>query len=213
MFMNKQTKTIVIVVVAIVVVGGAYYGINRWRQQRLVNQYLKGIYGVDAGLLNKITGGVAGNGFTAQIAAEIAKEEAKQKADEAKEATKTPEDKYNATEEMTTYDANSKAVADGAKEIMDKVFGKSKVTAISTGMYGGEVLGSGVVEFTIARLTTGADLGAMSKAFTDKGFEIIQSGIEDKNANLMASSDNVIYTVSFDIGGQTVGMIVMKSNS
>ena len=214
--MNKQTKTIIIVVVAIVAVGGIYYGVNRWREQRLVNQYLKGIYGVDGGgILNKITGGASG-GISNQIAQEMAKqavtEEAKQKADEAKEAAKTPEDRYNETEEMATYDANSKAVADGAKEIIEKAFGKAKLTSISTGLYSGGLDGSGAAEFKIARLTTGADLGALNKAFTDKGFKVMQSGVEEKNAGVMAGNDSVVYTVNFEIGEQTVSMVIMKTS-
>ena len=110
------------------------------------------------------------------------------------------------------YDANSKAVADEAKEIMEKSFVKAKLTSISTGLYGGGVDGSGVVEFTIARLATGADLGALNKAFTDKGFQIMQSGVQDKNAGVMAGNDSVVYTVNYEIGGQTVGMVVMKTN-
>ena len=86
------------------------------------------------------------------------------------------------------------------------------MTTISTGLYGGEVAGSGVLEFKVARLTTGADLGALNKAFTDKGFQIMQSGIQDKNASVMAGNNSVIYTVSFDIGGQAVGMVIMKTN-
>lgn len=210
--MDKKTKTIVVVVLAVIVVGGVYFGINRWRQQNLVNQYLKGIYGMDTGLLGKLTGG----GITSQIAQEMAKqaaqEEAQQKNNETQEAAKTPEDKYNATEEMPTYDANSKVVADEAKEIVEKAFGKTKLTSISTGLYGGGVGGSGVVEFRIARLATGADLGTLNKAFTDKGFQVMQSGMQDKNAGVMAGNDNVVYTANFEIGEQTVSMVVMRTN-
>ncbi|MBI5732292.1 MAG: hypothetical protein HY982_02955 [Candidatus Magasanikbacteria bacterium] len=200
--MNKKAKTIVVVVLAVVVVGGVYFGINRWRQQRLANQILKGVYGLDTGILGKLTGGgTVPEQVAKEIAKQAAKEEAQQKTDEAKEAAKTPEDRYNETEEMATYDANSKAIANDAKEIIEKAFGKAKLTTISTGMYGSGAAGSGVVEFKIARLTTGADLGALNKSFTDKGFNIMQSGIEDKNAGVMAGNDNVVYTVNFDIGG------------
>jgi len=211
--MDQKTKTIVIVIAVVVAVGGLYYGINRWRQQRLVNQYMKGIYGTNAGILGGLTGG--GN-ISEQVAKEIAKEmaqeEAQQKIDEAEEASKTPEDIYNETEEMETYDANSKAVAGDAKEIVEQAFGEAKLTTISTGLYGADVEGSGVVEFKIARLATGADLGALNKAFTDKGYQIMQSGIENKNAGVMAGNGSVVYTVNFDIGGQTVGMVIMKEN-
>jgi len=208
--MNKQTKTIVIVVVAILVVGGVYYGVNRWRQQRLVNQYLKGLYGADAGLLSKVTGGVMGGGVANQIAQELAKEEAQQKKDEANEAAKTPEDKYNEAEEMKTYDANSKAVADEAKSIMEKAFGKAKLTSISTGLYMGGANGSGIMEFKIARLTTGDDLAAVNKALADKGLPVVQSGVDNKTAGVMAGTNEAAYTVSFEIGGQDVAVSIIK---
>jgi len=209
--MDKKTKTIVIVVLAVVVVGGLYYGINRWRQQRLVNQYLKGVYGMNAGLLGGLTtGGNVNEQVAKEIAKELAKEDAKQKVDEAKEAAKTPEDKYNETEEMSTYDASSKALADEVKKIMENAFGKVKLTSISTGLYG-SVAGSGAVEFKIARLTTGNDLGALSKAFTDAGFQIMQSGLEDKSAMLMAGNDNVSYIIGFEVEEQTVAVTVVRT--
>lgn len=213
--MNKQTKTILIVVLALVVVGGVYYGVNRWRQQRLANQILQGVYGVGAGggLLDKLTGG--GNiqaEIAKEIAEEAAKEEAETAAEEAAEAAKTPEDRYNETEEMQTYDANSTAVANDGRDIVEKVFGRTKLTTVSTGMYMGEQAeGSGVLTFKISRLTTGSDLGALNKVFTDRGYQIMQSGIEDGNAGMMAGNDAVIYTVNFDIGSQEVGMLIMKN--
>ncbi|MFA6424020.1 MAG: hypothetical protein WCV83_01750 [Candidatus Magasanikbacteria bacterium] len=213
--MDKKTKTIVIVVLAVIVVAGAYYGINRWRQQRLVNQYLKGLYGggVNTGLLGNFAGGIGGGITQEQIAKEIAKEMAKeelqQKNNEIKEAAKTPEDKYDAVEEMPTYDANSKALADVGKDIIEKAFGKAKLTTISSGLYGA---GSGMVSFTIARPTTAADLAALGKVLTDKGLPIMQSGIEDKSAGVMSGANNFIYTISFEIGEQEVGMLIMKTN-
>lgn len=212
--MDKKTKTIVIVVVAIVVIGGLYYGYNRWRQQQLAKQIL-GIYGVNTGLLGGITGG--GGNIQDQIAKEMVKEAAKdaaqQKADEAKEAAKTPEDKYNETEEMATYDANSKAVAGEAKDILEKVFGKAKLTSISVNAYGSENIGGySVMEFKIARLAAGEDLGALNKAFTDKGLQIMQSGIQNKSAGVMAGSTGTSYSIGFEIGEQTVSATVIKTN-
>lgn len=204
--MDKKTKTIVIVVLSVVVVGGVYYGINRWRQQRMANQFLKEVYGVNASLFGKLTSGV---GVSNQIAQEMAREAAQQKLDEAKEAAKTPEDKYNATAEMPTYDANSKALSNQAKDIVEKVFGKAKLTSITSGLYGLSA-GSGVLEFTTARLTTGDDLGMLNKALTDKGLPILQSGIDNKTAMVMAGGSEATYTIGFEIGGQTVSVTVMK---
>lgn len=208
--MDKKTKTIVIVVLAIAVVGGLYYGINRWRQQRLVNQYLKEVYGLNTGLLGKVTGGVANSGINNQIAQEMARQAAQEKLDEAKEAAKTPEDKYNATAEMPTYDANSKALANEAKDIVEKAFGKAKLTSISSGMYGLSP-GSGVLEFNTARLTTGDDLGALNKILTDKGLPVLQSGIDNKTAMVMAGNNESSITFGFEIGEQVVGVTIMKT--
>ncbi|MFA6547514.1 MAG: hypothetical protein WCT11_01045 [Candidatus Magasanikbacteria bacterium] len=207
--MDKKTKTIVVVVLAVVVVGGLYFGINRWRQQRLANQILKEVYGVNAGLFGQLTGGGVNSGMTNQIAQEMAKEAMKQQVNEAKEASKTPEDKYNDAEEMQTYDANSKAVAMVAKEIVEKAFGKAKLTSISTGMYG-LTAGSGILEFKTARLTAGEDLSALSKVLADKGLPILQSGIDNKTAMVVAGSDSSVFTITFEIGGQAVGVSIMK---
>ena len=208
--MDKKTKTIAVVVVAVVVVCGLYFGINRWRQQRLVNQYLKGVYGLNTGMMGGLnSGGKIPDQVAKEIAKEMAKEEAKQQVDEAKEASKSPEDIYDDTKEMATYDANSKALADEVKKIMENAFGKVKLTSISTGLYGG-VAGSGAVEFKLDHLLTGSDLGALSKAFADAGFQVIQSGIEDKSASLMAGNDAVSYVVGFEVEEQTVDVTVIR---
>lgn len=207
--MDKKTKTIVVVVLAVIVVGGLYYGVNRWRQQRLVNQYLKGIYGAgaDAGLLGKLTGG--GN-IQEQIAKEMAKEVAQQKVDEAKEAAKTPEDKFNETTEAAAYDANSKAAVNAAKDILEKVFGKTKLTAVSTNNYGSENAVTSIMEFEIARLINGEDLSALNKALADKGLPISYSGMDNKTAMIAAGTAENSYSFGFEVGGQTVGVNIIK---
>ena len=198
--------------VAVVVVGCLYFGINRWRQQRLVNQYLKGAYGLNTGMMGGlIGGGDVSEKVAKEIAKEMAKADVQQKLDEAKEASKSPEDIYDDTKEMATYDANSKALADEVKKIMENAFGKVKLTSISTGLYGG-VAGSGAVEFKLDHLMTGSDLGALSKAFTDAGFQVIQSGLEDKNASLMAGNDVVSYVVGFEVEEQTIDVTVLRTS-
>lgn len=204
--MNK--KTIIIIIVSLAVIGGVYYGFNRWRQQRLANQILKEVYGVNAGILGKLTGG--GN-IQEQIAKEAAKEEAQQNADEAKEAAKTPEDKYNEIEEVATYDANSKATVNEIKSILDKIFGKTKLTSAAADVYGSTAIST--MDFEIARLTTGDDLNALNKALTDKGWPIVRSMIDNKSAVIMAGSDETgVYAFSFEIGGQTIGTSITKTS-
>ena len=215
MSMNNK-KTIIIVIVAVVVVAGAYFGYNRWRQQRLANQIMQEVYGVNTGgLLGKITGTGGGN-----IVQEIAKEAAKQDAldeaqrqkDEAAEAAKTPEDKYNDAAVMETYDANSKAVADEGMAIVESVFGKAKLAAISTA-YITTVPGSGVMSYMVPRVTTGADIAAFSKALTNNGLQIMQSGVDNTSAVIMAGNDTGSYMIGFEIGGQEVSMTIMKNTN
>lgn len=201
--MDKKTKTIVVVVLAVVVVGGVYFGINRWRQQRLASQILKGVYGINTGILGGLTG--SGN-----IQEQIAKEAAQQKVDEAKEAAKTPEDKYNEAEEAATYDVNSKAAVNAAKDILEKVFGKTKLTAVSTNNYGSENAVTSIMEFEIARLITGEDLSALNKALADKGLPISYSGVDNKTAMIAAGTAENSYSFGFEIGGQTVGVNIIK---
>jgi len=212
--MDKKTKTIVIVVLAIVVIGGLYFGINRWRQQRLATQILQEVYGVNAGLFGKITGA---SGLSNQAAQEIAKQMAnvalQQKNEDAQEATKTPEGKYKATEEMTAYDVNSKAAVSEVKPIIEKVFGKTKLTSIYTTSYDSETLSYSMLEFTISRLANGADLGALNKVLTDKGLPILQSSIADKTAMVSAgNNETAMYSFGFEIDGQKVGVNITKAN-
>ncbi|MDP1759968.1 MAG: hypothetical protein Q8L01_00655 [Candidatus Woesebacteria bacterium] len=215
--MDKKTKTIVIVVLAVVVVGGVAFGVNRWRQQQVANQILKEVYGVNTGLFGGLAGGLTGGGKVSdqvanEIAKQIAADEAKQKADEAHEAAKTPADKYNEVKEMATYDAASAALVGEIKGIMEKVFSKAKLTSFSSFSYGEDV-SNNVMEFEIPRLATGADLGALTKALTDGGLAVIQSGISDKTAMIIAGSDQAgTYSFSFAVDGQTVDVGVMKAS-
>ncbi|MFA6170971.1 MAG: hypothetical protein WCW77_02760 [Patescibacteria group bacterium] len=208
-------KTIIIIAITVVVLGGAYYGYNRWRQQQLANQILKQMYGINTGggILDKMTG--AGGNISGQMAQEIAKiaakEEAKQKEDEKKEAAKTPQDRYNETEEVAAYDAASKAAAGEAKEIIEKVFGSAKLTGANTNNYTDQSTSYSIMEFKISRLATGADLGALSKALADKGLPVIQSGISDKSATVSAgSNETAVYTFAFEIGSQDVSANIIK---
>lgn len=211
--MDQKTKTIVVVVLAVLVVGGGFYGFNRWRQQRLANQILGQMYGLNTGMMGGFTGGgKISEEYAKELAKEFAKDEIQQKNDEAKEAAKTPEDRYNDATEMGTYDANSKAVVSEAREFVEKVFGKAKATSVSSGLYGTEFVGSGVVEFTIARLTTGEDLAGLTKALTDKNIPVVYSGIDNKSAGVTAGDNNASYTFGFEIGEQTVGVTIMKTS-
>lgn len=208
--MDKKTKTIVIVVLAIIVIGGVSMGINRWRQQRLANQILKSVYGVDTGggILDKVLGG---GSVADQMAKEVAKEEEQQKKDEAEEAAKTPKDRYNETEEMATYDTNSTAAAKEGKNIVEEVFGDAKLITIYSNSYGSETTVSSAMEYEISRLVTGEDLGKIVRVLEGKGLPIVQSGIEDKTAMVIAGDyETSLYSIGFEIGEQVVSVTIMK---
>lgn len=194
-------KTIIIILVAVVAVGGAYYGIHRWRQT--------------GGLLGVLTGGGGklANLIGQETAKEAAEEEAQQKADEAEEAAKTPEDRYNETKEAAAYDANSKAAVSEIKEIVEKVFGKAKLTSVYTDIYDSAGSSSRMMEFKIARLITGDDLSAFNKALTDNGLSITQSIMSDKTAIVVASgNETVTYSFGFEVDGQIVSANIVKNN-
>lgn len=205
--MNKNTL-ILIVVGAVIVVGGASYRIYRWQQQRALTNSIQALYGLSNGLSGSIPNQVA-----QEMAKQAAKEEAKQKTDEAREAAKTPEDRYNETTEMPAYDENVRTVSAAAKEIVEKAFGKSKLTSFSTGFFGGTTKGSGIAAFKIARLATAMDVGTISTALVDKGLQIITSGTDNKEAMIIAGTDAVQYSISFSIGEQDVMVTIMKQGA
>lgn len=196
--MNK--KTIIVVLVVIVVVGGLCLGVNRWRQQRVANQILKGIYGVDAGLLNKITGGSGISDQVAQeITKEIVKEELQQKNDEKREAAKTPEDKYNETKSTTVIGEISPIVIDEIEPAIKAVFGKTKITSYGTGFMSGQS-GSFGANFKVPRVITAEDLNKLSLELKNNGYTVMSSSVESDSGNvtLMKGEES---TMSFSYSG------------
>ncbi|MDD4333193.1 MAG: hypothetical protein PHT51_03715 [Patescibacteria group bacterium] len=202
--MDKKTKTIVIVVLAVVVVGGLYFEFNRWRQQRLANQILKEMYGVNTGLLGGLTGG---NGISKEIAQELAKEavkqEAQQKADEAKEAAKTPEDKYNETKETAVVGEVSPIVASEIEPAIKAVFGETKMTSYGTG-YMVSQNGSFGANFSVPRVVTADDLNKLSLEFKNKGYAVVSSSAESGSGNVtMMKGEESTLTFSYSDNGET----------
>ncbi|MDD2758314.1 MAG: hypothetical protein PHD72_02995 [Patescibacteria group bacterium] len=202
--MDKKTLTTVLIVLGVVVVaGGAYWGYNRWQERRLAAQILKEMYGGAAGGL------LGGGGISASLAEEMAKQAAK---DEAKEAAMTPEDKFNETQEFAAYDDTSRAVSAEARGLVEKVFGKAKLVAFSSGYYGmGEGKGSGMASFEVSRLTTAADVGTFSKELTDQGMQILSSGVDTGTALIMAGNENAQYVINFTVGEQVVAVSIIKA--
>lgn len=186
--MNKKTLTVVVVaVVALVVLSGVFYGYNRWRQQRLANQIL-GMYGVNTGLINNLGGNTA------------------------VEVGQSPEQIFNSTSEMSAYDENSKAVVADARDIVEKVFGKTKLTAYTSGSYGVANQNSGLAMFKTSRLTLAADVSALNKVLTDKGLRVISSGADRESGSIMAGNDTDQYIIGFGIGEQDITVTIVKTS-
>ncbi len=194
--MDKKTKIIVFSALAILVVGAAFYGFNRWRQQRLANQILKNVYGLNSGM-GGLVGGIPEQ-IAQQMANEAAKEEMKQEEEEAREAAKTPEDRFNETKETPTMGAVSPFLNGDLRPGMEAVFGKVKMTSYGSGMYGGPK--GFVASFKVPRIVTAEDLGKLADEFENKGFVVGSTSVESDSGNLMMTKDDEL-TVSFSFSG------------
>jgi hypothetical protein len=203
MKMDKKTLTIVIAVGAIIIVGGLYYGYRRWQQQRLVAQVFSGLYGAGAGQL--VNGKV-----TEQLAKEYAKQvvadEAKQKADDAREAAKTPEDKYNEIKETVTIGTVYPAANALIKPKIEKVFGKAKMTGYSSG-YGG-ISGGFLAMYTVPRVVSSEDMNALSKAYADDGFTVVTETANSDGGSIALQKAGVA-SINLSFEGQSQEVSVM----
>jgi hypothetical protein len=203
---NKNTKTIIIVVVVLLIVGGVYYGYNRWRQQRVAMQILQGMYGLDAGktLGGLVTGG--GNAITGDVLKKIAEEEAKDELkrldEEKKEAAKTPEDRFNETEETSVIGSVSSVLKSDIEPVLNSVFGKIKMTSYGTG-YMLAQNGSFGANFKVPRVVTANDLSKISEEFEGKGFTVMSSSVESGSGELsLMKGETTSITVSFSDNGE-----------
>lgn len=204
--MDKKSITIVVIIVAVLVVaGGVYYGVNRWRQERLAAQILQEVYGVNTGggLLNKLTGGgTVANQVAQEMAKEAAKEEAQQKLDEAKEAAKTPEDKYNETKAVALVGAASPVVADEIEPAVKAVFGKTKIISYGTGYMMGQS-GSFGVGFKVPRVVTAEDLNKLSLELQNKGYTVLTNAVESESGSVtLMKGEGSSMTFSFSENGE-----------
>ncbi|MFA5358846.1 MAG: hypothetical protein WC310_03435 [Patescibacteria group bacterium] len=204
--MDKKTKTIVIIVLVAIVAGGLYYGVNRWRQQRLVNQILKEAYGVNTGLLSGLTGS---GSIQDQIAREMAQDEAKQKADEEREAAKTPEDRFNETESVSLTGNMSSLVKSVIEPPLNAVFGKIKPTLFSGNYLGQE--GSFLVAFKIPKIPTSDDMNKLVEEFTGNGYTVAMNSIAADSANILFEKGKIIISVSYENPEeQEIGVLYME---
>lgn len=190
--MDKKTITTIAIVLAVVIVaGGLYYGFSQWRQQRLANQILNEMYGSDASKFG---------GLSDKLAAEMAKEAAKQEADDKKaaeeEAAKTPEDKYNETEEVALTGEMATVAKDKIIPIFESAYGKVKPIMFSSNYMGQE--GSFLVSFKIPSIPDGTSLNKLSEEFTSNGYKVVTNVVSNEGGNLMVEKDNIVISISYE---------------
>lgn len=237
--MSKKTKIIIIAALALVICGGVYYAYNNWRKQQLVRQYLtrfgvpetmvneamkqlsdkdmaditKGM--TDAGALGGLDGVLRG-GAGAIGAGTGAKSLAGFFGDDgvgapADEKEKSPEQIFNETTAIEPYNEGGKMLVNETKPWVEKVFGKSKITSLSSGMYGVEDNGSGMVVYRVSRKIQTSDISLLIAALQSEGFTVAQSGIDDGNGSIMAiKSENEQLSASFMAGEQEIGIVIYR---
>lgn len=218
--MNKKIKTtgkkmnpVVIVVVAVVVISCLYYGAKRWRQQQYVNQLTK-LYGGEAGLLGGLTGGNGGlnQKLIEEMAKETAKEEAKQKADDAKEAAKTPLDRFNETKTVSLTADMSSIMKETIESPLTAVFGKIKPT-----LFSGNYMKQGksyLAVFKVPRQPTSEDMNKLVAELTKDGYVDAMTTIEAEAANiLMDKNGNTISVYYDDPSKQEIGVMYVESQN
>ena len=213
---NKKTVTIVVIVLAVAIIAsGAYYGYNRWRQQRLVNEYYQALYGTSVpgmgGLLGGGTGGLSADAISelAKLQAEeYAKQEVQDAADEAKEAAKTPTDKYNEAEAAYLSGNVSSLFDQVARSEVESIFGKCKIIASTIGYFGAEGF---AVQLMVPEKVTAESFDKLTTKFSDQGYQSAYGEITANNGMIMLQKDNASLTLSFDVESDEQGITVMYS--
>jgi len=181
---NNKTKTVIIVLVAVLVAGGAYYGYNRWQQQRLVNQYYQMLY---------------------------AKQEATNAADEAEEAVKTPQDKFGEAEEAFLSGNVSALFDQVGKSEINAVFGGSKIIASTIGYYGTEGF---AIQVMVPKKVTAEDFDALVNKFTDQGYQSAYGEItSDTGMIALQKEDGTMLTLAFDTTSDEQAITVMYATN
>ena len=185
---KKKLTIIIVVVVALALVG---YGYNRWQQQRLARQLVQDIYG--------------GRGLSERAANELAKQIAKdatnQQTDAAKEAAKTPQDRFNDTKETAIVGQVSPVFNDEAKPAVVSAFGAAKVVSYGTAYLGGSN-GSFTASFKVPRAVTVDDLSKIAKQFEAKGYKVLTSSSESDSATItLMKGQTESLTLSYSSGG------------
>lgn len=186
----------VIVVLAVVVLAGGYWAWQRWQAERTAQQFLKGWAAL---------GGLSGREaeeYAKQLQA-LANESAESEVEEAQ----TPEQAYNAAEEVSMADKFVQDTNTEVQPILAQVFGGAKLTEYFSNYFGmGE--GTGMAQFTLKRMVASGDGNKLTTALIGSGYTIISSGKSGDTTSVMAEKNSKQYTFSFDDETQEIAIVV-----
>lgn len=202
--MSKNKALIpVIVVLAVAVLAGGYWTWQRWQAQRAAEQLLRGwatlggLSGKEAEDYAKQLQGLEGFGAGNEVAGG------------GEEREQTPEEKFNATEEIQADSAFVRKANDEIGPIIREVFGEIKLSSFLSNYFGmGE--NSGMVQFTVKRVATSGDINKLGSAFTSRGFTVITSGFAEGSGSLMATKGETQYTLTYDKDSQEITVIIFS---
>jgi hypothetical protein len=211
---KKNTTKIVIIVVAIIAVLGIGYGLNSWNQRRMARNAIKQLYGIDVGgVAGGVVGSVANNALTNAALQEMAKQaaadEAKQKADEAREAEKTPEDKFGEAKEAAAIGGVSPVVSGEIRPVLEAVFGRVKMAGYNSGFSADA--GTFIVTFMAPREVSADDLTAIAERLGGKGYALMGSTADASSGDIGLQKGEASLSFSFDIDSEPQQISAMYS--
>ncbi|MFZ5363893.1 MAG: hypothetical protein ACOZAG_00180 [Patescibacteria group bacterium] len=190
--MNKKVLVPVIVILAVAVLAGGYFAWQRYEEQRLAKQFLSGLAGLGGGNVSDLQ-------KFAEGMENLAEEET--------ERELTPEERFNAAEEIQADLPFVTKAKNDIGPIISEVFGEMKLSSFLNNYLGmGE--NSGMVQFMVKRAATGSDLNKLTSAFTSRGYTVITSGIDEGSASLMVTKDNIQYTLAYEAGEQEITIVI-----
>ncbi|MFA5413563.1 MAG: hypothetical protein WC348_03430 [Patescibacteria group bacterium] len=197
--MNKNKVLIpVIVILAVAVLAGGYWAWQRYEQQRLAKQFLSGLAGLGGGNSSDLQKWAENMDALSEIEADIEAER-----------ELTPEEKFNAAEELQVDSAFVTNAKSEIGPVISEVFGDMKLSSFLNNYLGmGE--DSGMVQFMVKRATTASDLNKLTSSFTSRGYTVITSGVSEGEASLMVSKNNAQYTLTYEPGRQEVTVVIFS---
>ncbi|MFH1089177.1 MAG: hypothetical protein V1716_02010 [Candidatus Uhrbacteria bacterium] len=173
---------------------------------------IAGLVGGTGGLLGGVPGGLSADAMKELAnlqAEEDAKQEVQNAADEAKEAAKTPRDKYNEAETAYLSGNVSPLFDQVARSNVEAVFGECKIVSSTFG-YG---VGGFVVQVMVPEKVTAEKFDQLVQRFVDQGYASAYGEITADAGMMMLEKDDgsTVFTFNFDAESDEQGIAIMYS--